>query len=164
MNIQIEEQVLPERYQQWITSEINRILRDIEKEEESDSEKQRNQDSTQQAVWRRENDIRSELEKSKLELASLVDKVIDQEKKCEYLKQQAIIAEEKEKQALIELEKAAASVAARLQAHNSEDSVFSDESESSCCEDHHSQDILHMNKVATKGMNACACYCIIQAG
>ncbi|KAG1098729.1 hypothetical protein G6F42_017942 [Rhizopus arrhizus] len=45
----IEEQVLPERYQQWITSEINRILRDIEKEEESDSEKQRNQDSTQQA-------------------------------------------------------------------------------------------------------------------
>lgn len=144
----IEEQVLPERYQQWITNEINRILRDIEKEEESDNEKFKNQDSTQQAVWRRENDIRSELEKSKLELAALVDKVVEQEKKCEYLKQQAVIAEEKERQALLDLEKAAVSIAAKLQA-NSEDSVFSDESESSYSEDH-SQVVLHMNKVVTK--------------
>lgn len=145
--------MLPERYQQWITNEINRILRDIEKEGESDNEKLRNQDNTQQAVWRRENDIRSELEKSKLELAALVDRAVDQEKKCEYLKQQAAIAEEKEKQALLELEKAAASIAARLQPHSSEDSVFSDESESSCCEDHPSQAVLHMNKVAQKGMS-----------
>ncbi|KAK4517447.1 uncharacterized protein ATC70_000783 [Mucor velutinosus] len=146
----IEEQVLPERYQQWITNEINRILRDIEKEEEPDTEKLRNQDNTQQAVWRRENDICSELEKSKLELAALMDRVVDQEKKCEYLKQQAVIAEEKEKQALLELEKAAACIAARLQSHSSEDSIFSDESESSCCEDYPSQDVLHMSKVAQK--------------
>lgn len=125
-------------------------MRDIEKEEESDNEKLRNQDSTQQAVWRRENDIRSELEKSKLELATLVDKVVEQEKKCEYLKQQAVIAEEKERQALLDLEKAAASIAAKLQV-NSEDSVFSDESESSYSEDH-SQIVLHMNKVVAKGI------------
>ncbi|KAI8094575.1 kinase-like domain-containing protein [Thamnidium elegans] len=97
----IEEQVLPERYQQWITSEIHRILRDIEKQ---DTEK--SQENTQQAVWRRENDIRSELEKSKLELANLVERVIEFENKCDQLKQHAIVTEEKELQALNELEKA----------------------------------------------------------
>ncbi|KAI8376940.1 kinase-like domain-containing protein [Blakeslea trispora] len=103
----IEEQVLPERYQQWITNEINRILRDLEKSE-SDVEKY----NSQQSVWRRENDIRSELEKSKLELASLLDKAAEIEKKCELLKQKAVIAEEKEKQIILELEK---TIALKLQ-------------------------------------------------
>lgn len=76
--------------------------------------------------------------------------MVDQEKKCEYLKQQAVIAEEKERQALLDIEKAAASIAAKLQA-NSEDSVFSDESESSYSEDH-PQVVLHMNKVVAKGI------------
>ncbi|OBZ83729.1 Serine/threonine-protein kinase pkpA [Choanephora cucurbitarum] len=99
----IEEQVLPDRYQQWITNEINRILRDLDKSE-SDVEKY----NSQQSVWRRENDIRSELEKSKLELTSLIDKAAEIEKKCELLKQKAIMAEEREKQVLLELEKAVA--------------------------------------------------------
>lgn len=138
--------MLPERYQQWITGEINRILRDIEKEEESDLEKFKNQDNTQQAVWRRENDIRSELEKSKLELASLVDKVVEFEKKCDYLKQHAILAEEKETQALLELERAA------IKAYNNEDMmmVLSDE-ETSSTEDPQNV-VLHLNKVVSKGI------------
>ncbi|KAI9483984.1 MAG: kinase-like domain-containing protein [Benjaminiella poitrasii] len=105
----IEEQVLPERYQQWITNEINRILRDLEKEEseqdDDDDEYRKNNGTTasNQSVWRRENDIRTELEKSKQELTSLLDKLRDSEKRCDYLKQQMFIAEEKEKQALKEL-------------------------------------------------------------
>ncbi|KAI8051386.1 kinase-like domain-containing protein [Gilbertella persicaria] len=100
----IEEQVLPERYQQWITNEINRILRDLEKDE-SDAEKYKHGDGSQ-PVWRRENDIRSELEKSKLELVNLANKAADIEKKCEMLKHQAMLAEEKERHLLLELEKA----------------------------------------------------------
>ncbi|KAI7904326.1 kinase-like domain-containing protein [Cokeromyces recurvatus] len=103
----IEEQVLPERYQQWITNEINRILRDLKKEEDEkeikDEYNKKINNNTQQSVWRRENDIRTELEKSKQELTRLVDKLIEAEKRCEYLKQQALIAEEKEKKALKEL-------------------------------------------------------------
>lgn len=93
----IEEQVLPDKYQQWITNEINRILRDLGNDE----------DNAQQSVWRRENDIRTELEKSKVELTDIMTKLVDIEKKYEYMKQQAILAEEKEMQALYELEKAA---------------------------------------------------------
>jgi ribosomal protein L17 len=144
---------LPERYQQWITGEINRILRDVEKEESSTAAS-RNQDNTQQAVWRRENDIRSELEKSKLELANLVDKVVETEKKCDYLKHQAVIAEEKENQALLELEKTVSKIY-----NNSNNSsgaedmmmVLSDEETSST--DDPQNPVLHLNKVATKGMH-----------
>lgn len=116
-------------------------MRDIEKEEESDLEKFKNQDN--QAVWRRENDIRSELEKSKLELATIMETVVEYEKKCEYLKQHAILAEEKETQAFLELERAAAKV-------YNEDMmmVLSDEETSS--EDPNV--VLHLNKVVSKGI------------
>jgi WNK lysine deficient protein kinase len=139
--------VLPERYQQWITAEINRILRDLEKVEGTDSQK--HGDSTQQAVWRRENDIRSELEKSKSDLCILLDKALETEKRCEYLKQQAIITEEKEKQALMELEK---TIAAKIQ--NIEDpSLLTDEYDDRLSAEDTQHDLFHMNKVASKGNN-----------
>ncbi|GAA5805775.1 kinase-like domain-containing protein [Helicostylum pulchrum] len=125
----IEEQVLPERYQQWITSEIHRILRDIEKQD--------TQENTQ-AVWRRENDIRSELEKSKVELANLVERVIEFENKCDQLKQHAIVTEEKELQALNELEKAIKVY--YYQQNEDTIMVLSDEEDA----------VLHLNKVLSK--------------
>ncbi|CAO3655046.1 unnamed protein product [Mucor hiemalis] len=142
----IEEQVLPERYQQWITAEINRILRDLDKDDGSDFDKIRNGDNTQQSVWRRENDIRSELEKSKLELVNLIDKAVEIEKKCDYLKQQAIIAEEKEVQALLELEKAAMKVYSNM----NEDPMMVLSDEENSMEDTQNM-ILHLNKVVQKG-------------
>lgn len=121
---------MPERYQQWITSEIHRILRDIEKQD--------TQENTQ-AVWRRENDIRSELEKSKVELASLVERVIEFENKCDQLKQHAIVTEEKELQALNELEKAIKVY--YYQQNEDTIMVLSDEEDA----------VLHLNKVVSKG-------------
>ncbi|KAG2206866.1 hypothetical protein INT47_007623 [Mucor saturninus] len=137
----IEEQVLPERYQQWITGEINRILRDIEKEAESDLEKFKNGDN-QQAVWRRENDIRSELEKSKLELAKIMETVVEYENKCEYLKGIAVLAEEKESQALLELERTAAKI------YNEDMMMVLSDEETSLEDPQHV--VLHLNKVVSK--------------
>jgi hypothetical protein len=137
--------VLPERYQQWITAEINRILRDLEKVEGTDSQK--HGDSTQQAVWRRENDIRSELEKSKTDLSTLLEKALETEKRCEYLKQQAIIAEEKEKQALMELEK---TIAAKLQ-RVEDSSALSDEYDERLSTEDAQHDLFQINKVPSKG-------------
>lgn len=133
MIIQIEEQVLPDKYQQWITNEINRILRDLEN--------QHNDDNAQQSVWRRENDIRSELEKSKVELSDIVTKLVDIEKKYDYLKQQAALAEEKEMQALYDLEKAAIHI---MNKYETSSTVLSDEGDNSSVED-------VLNKIPTKG-------------
>lgn len=68
------------------------------------------------------------------------------EKKCEYLKQQAIIAEEKEMQTLLELEKAAMKAY-----HNvSEDPMMVLSDEENSVEDTQNM-ILHLNKVVQKG-------------
>lgn len=134
--------MLPERYQQWITGEINRILREIEKEEESDMEKFKNGDN-QQAVWRRENDIRSELEKSKLELAKIMETVVEYENKCEYLRGIAVLAEEKESQALLELERTAAKI------YNEDMMMVLSDEETSLEDPQHV--VLHLNKVVSKG-------------
>lgn len=119
-------------------------MRDLEKVD-TDSEKQ--DESTQQAVWRRENDIRSELEKSKLDLSTLLDKALETEKRCEYLKQQAVTAEEKEKQVMLELEK---TIAAKSQ-NVEETSILSDECDDKLSTEYSQHDLLEMNKVASEG-------------
>ncbi|KAI8100194.1 Serine/threonine-protein kinase pkpA [Halteromyces radiatus] len=86
----IEEQVLPERYQYHITKEINRILRDIEKPSESEQAEQ-----VRQSVWRRESDIRSELERTRKELELATERIADVEHKCEDFESRARIAEAK---------------------------------------------------------------------
>jgi WNK lysine deficient protein kinase len=97
-----------------------------------------NEDNTQQSVWRRENDIRSELEKSKLDLTDVMSKLADVEKKYEYFKQQVTAAEDKEMQVLHDLEKAA------IQIMNKEETVLSDEGEST-------SSIEELVKIPTKG-------------
>ncbi|KAI8072643.1 kinase-like domain-containing protein [Gongronella butleri] len=82
----IEEQVLPERYQYHITKEINRILRDMEKPSDSGS-------TEQASVWRRENDIRSELDRTREELAAASEQIIDAESKCDDFENRARLAE-----------------------------------------------------------------------
>ncbi|CAO3650455.1 unnamed protein product [Cunninghamella blakesleeana] len=72
----IEEQVLPVRYQYHITKEINRILRDMEKPNESEQV-----EGVEQPVWRRENDIRSELERTKRELDDANGRILEVEQK-----------------------------------------------------------------------------------
>jgi WNK lysine deficient protein kinase len=99
----IEEQVLPERYQQLITGDINRLLRDLNKQQQSDSEKQQVDD---RLVWRRENDIRSELERAKSDLSNTRDKIMEAEKKCDALEQRTQIAEERYKETVAALEQA----------------------------------------------------------
>ncbi|ORZ19384.1 kinase-like domain-containing protein [Absidia repens] len=86
----IEEQVLPERYQYHITKEINRILRDIDKPSESEQAEQ-----ARQSVWRRESDIRSELERTRQELDLATDRIVDVEHKCEDYESRARVAEAK---------------------------------------------------------------------
>lgn len=76
----------------------------------------------------------------------MIDKSVEMEKKCEYLKQQAIIAEEKEMQTLLELEKAAMKAS-----HNmSEDPLMVLSDEENSVEDTQHM-ILHLNKVVQKG-------------
>ncbi|KAI8337696.1 kinase-like domain-containing protein [Chlamydoabsidia padenii] len=86
----IEEQVLPERYQYHITKEINRILRDIEKPSESEQAEQ-----VRQSVWRRESDIRSELERTRRELELATERIMDVEHKCNDYESRARMAEAK---------------------------------------------------------------------
>ncbi|KAI8369296.1 kinase-like domain-containing protein [Radiomyces spectabilis] len=94
----IEEQVLPDRYQQLITNEINRILRDINKQHSS------NKREDERIVWRRENDIRSELEKAKYELDMARLRTIEAEKKCDALEQRTLLAEERFKETMAKIE------------------------------------------------------------
>ncbi|ORZ14207.1 kinase-like domain-containing protein [Absidia repens] len=86
----IEEQVLPERYQYHITKEINRILRDIEKPTESEQE-----ELVRQSVWRRESDIRSELERTREELELATQRIKDVEHQCDDYESRARMAEAK---------------------------------------------------------------------
>ncbi|KAI9301269.1 kinase-like domain-containing protein [Cunninghamella echinulata] len=93
----IEEQVLPERYQQHITKEINRILRDMDKVDESQNINLISDlnNTSNSNIWRRENDIRSELEKTKLELKQVTDRTLEMEAKCEEIEAKARLAEAK---------------------------------------------------------------------
>ncbi|KAI8890013.1 kinase-like protein [Backusella circina FSU 941] len=84
----IEEQVLPERYQHHITKEINRILRDIEKPTESEQA-----DQVHRSVWRRESDIRTELDKTREELNQATELALEIEQKCDTLESRARTAE-----------------------------------------------------------------------
>jgi WNK lysine deficient protein kinase len=94
----IEEQVLPERYQQLITGDINRLLRDLTKQQTADKVED------DRTVWRRENDIRSELERAKRELRAARDKILDAEKKCDSLEQRTQLAEERYRETISALE------------------------------------------------------------
>lgn len=85
----IEEQVLPQRYQQLITGEINRILRDMTKDSGN------HQNDTAKLVWRREFDYQSELEQTRLETLKAEERTLEAQKRCEELELQASIAEEK---------------------------------------------------------------------
>ncbi|KAI9473498.1 MAG: kinase-like domain-containing protein [Benjaminiella poitrasii] len=98
----IEEQVLPERYQQLITGDINRLLRDLNKQQQNADDDKMVEDD--QMIWRRENDIRSELERAKKELMAARNKILDMEKKCENIEQRAQIAEERYKDTLVAVE------------------------------------------------------------
>ncbi|KAI8988451.1 kinase-like domain-containing protein [Mycotypha africana] len=110
----IDEQVLPDRYQHLITNEINRILRDLEKDKEEDNDgtssllSTATGDRSSSSVWRRENDIRSELEKAKGELLQMIDRLDEAQTRCNTMEQQAILAEEKERHIIDEIEKAIA--------------------------------------------------------
>ncbi|KAG0168728.1 signal transducing kinase of the PAK [Apophysomyces sp. BC1034] len=103
----IYEQVLPERYQHWITGEINRLLRDIDNDRPLNENLNDKQDT--RAVWRREKDIRTELEKAKQELAQMTDRAIDTERRLEMYQQQMIQAEERQREVVQELDRIARS-------------------------------------------------------
>ncbi|KAI8577547.1 hypothetical protein K450DRAFT_177613 [Umbelopsis ramanniana AG] len=89
VNEMIEEQVLPDRYQQLITNEINRILRDMNKEPGDENKEE------DRMVWRRENDIRSELERARQELVMATDRAHEAEKLCMTFEQRVQLAEER---------------------------------------------------------------------
>ncbi|KAL9538138.1 hypothetical protein MBANPS3_011169 [Mucor bainieri] len=91
----IEEQVLPERYQHHITKEINRILRDIDKPTESEQAEQ-----VRRSVWRRESDIRNELDRTRDELNHATDLVHEIEQKCDDFENRARAAENRYRDAL----------------------------------------------------------------
>ncbi|KAI7906407.1 kinase-like domain-containing protein [Cokeromyces recurvatus] len=100
----IEEQVLPERYQQLITGDINRLLRDLNKQQQNTSLDDRMIEDDDQMIWRRENDIRSELERAKRELTAARSKIVEMEKKCENIEQRTQITEERYKDTLVAIE------------------------------------------------------------
>ncbi|KAI8367311.1 kinase-like domain-containing protein [Blakeslea trispora] len=91
----IEEQVLPERYQHHITKEINRILRDMEKPAivSSEDRESGDDDQTKDSIWRRESDIRTELEKTREQLEKAAEHVVEVESKCDGYENRAIAAE-----------------------------------------------------------------------
>lgn len=91
----IEEQVLPERYQHHITKEINRILRDIDKPTESEQAEQ-----VRRSVWRRESDIRNELDRTREELEHATGRVLEIEQKCDDFETRARAAEARYRDAL----------------------------------------------------------------
>ncbi|KAI9243938.1 kinase-like domain-containing protein [Sporodiniella umbellata] len=91
----IEEQVLPERYQQHITKEINRILRDIDKSSEPEQAEQ-----AKRSVWRRESDIRIELDRTKAELSQANDRVLEIGQKYETYEDRVRAAETKYREAV----------------------------------------------------------------
>ncbi|KAI8992017.1 kinase-like domain-containing protein [Mycotypha africana] len=104
----IEEQVLPERYQQLITGDINRLLRDLNKQQLSaqsdDDDSNKLLLENERLVWRRENDIRSELERAKSELKATMTKIMDMESKCDNYSQRIQFAEQKYKDTILAIE------------------------------------------------------------
>ncbi|KAG0174466.1 hypothetical protein DFQ28_006464 [Apophysomyces sp. BC1034] len=91
----IDEQVLPERFQHHITKEINRLLRDMEKPSESEQAEQ-----ARKSVWRRESDIRSELDRTRQELERATEHVREIESKREGYENRARTAENRYRDAL----------------------------------------------------------------
>ncbi|KAI9310786.1 kinase-like domain-containing protein [Dichotomocladium elegans] len=81
----IEEEILPKRYQQHITKEISRILRELDKESEH----------VNRSIWRRESDGTSELERVKAELEHERKCVAEKEAQCELYEIRASKAEER---------------------------------------------------------------------
>ena len=71
------------------------ILRDIEKPTESEQAEQ-----VRRSVWRRESDIRNELDRTKEELNHATDRVLEVEQKCNNFESRAQAAESRYKNAL----------------------------------------------------------------
>lgn len=90
---------MPDRYQHHITKEINRILRDIEKPNNTSSENDQDDDS-KDSVWRRESDIRSELEKTREDLERAAEHVLEVESKCDGYESRARTAENRYRDAV----------------------------------------------------------------
>ncbi|CDS07348.1 hypothetical protein LRAMOSA01297 [Lichtheimia ramosa] len=80
----IEEDILPKRYQQHITKEIQRILREWDKDT----------DHVHRSIWRRESDS-TELERIKSELEQEKERVEEKEAECSEYEERALKAEEK---------------------------------------------------------------------
>ncbi|KAI7906165.1 kinase-like domain-containing protein, partial [Cokeromyces recurvatus] len=95
----IEEQVLPERYQHHITKEINRILRDMEKPSNKGNENDQN-DQIKESIWRRESDIRSELQRTREELERAAEHVLEVESRCDDFETRARTAENRYREAM----------------------------------------------------------------
>lgn len=81
--------MLPERYQQLITGEINRILREMNKDPAS------NEKNAARLVWRREYDYQSELEQTRMQIVNADERALEAQKRCDELELQARIAEER---------------------------------------------------------------------
>jgi WNK lysine deficient protein kinase len=131
---QIDEQVLPERYQHHITKEINRILRDLDKPSESEQA-----DQVRRSVWRRESDIRSELEDARQGLAMANEHLVDIEKRCETLEIQAIHSENKYRDAVRQLREQERALEASHHAYAGTASSVASSAHHSDSEEHHSQ-------------------------
>ncbi|KAL1931592.1 hypothetical protein VTP01DRAFT_9735 [Rhizomucor pusillus] len=99
----IEEQVLPERYQHWITGELNRILRDIQKEESEGDSRVNGHDHRE--VWRRDTDAESDLQKLRQELSRATERALEAERRREMLETQMRQAEERLREAELELDR-----------------------------------------------------------
>ncbi|KAL0136223.1 Ser/Thr protein kinase [Mucor lusitanicus] len=78
----VREMIEEQRYQHHITKEINRILRDIEKPSNSGGDNDQD-DQSKESVWRRESDIRSELERTREELERAAEHVLEVETRCD---------------------------------------------------------------------------------
>ena len=88
----IEENVLPQKYQQLITLEINRTLRDLNKISNDDPRKEDSQEA-----WRSQESYKDELEKAKVQVKMANDRAQEAEKKAELSEVRARLAEEKSK-------------------------------------------------------------------
>lgn len=95
---------MPERYQHWITGELNRILRDIGKEE-AEADNSLGDVSGTRAVWRRDNDTQNELDRARQELNMMAERAREAERRREMLEKQMSQAEERLNEAEQELER-----------------------------------------------------------
>ncbi|KAI8148281.1 kinase-like domain-containing protein [Fennellomyces sp. T-0311] len=82
----IEENILPRQYQQHITKEMARLLRDLDKEA----------DNVHPSIWRRESEnFSQELEDVRTELHQEEEHIHEKEVECEELERRARLAEER---------------------------------------------------------------------